>query len=190
MGFARFFYCLLNVGKTTNQQIAAPCIKENLLKNICDIVSVGEEKIVQIISDYAEPLLEDMGLELVEVQFRREGHGWVLRLFIDSPDGINVDDCAAVSREISAYLDVEDVIEHHYSLEVSSPGLERALKKRDDFIRFSGRKARVKLREPLNEQRVFVGIIQTFEDDLLTLVVDEAPVQVQFDLIAKARLSL
>jgi len=148
------------------------------------------EKIVSDIAEYADPLLGDMGLELVEVQFRREGHGWVLRLFIDSETGVTLDDCAAVSREISAWLDVEDMIDHPYHLEVSSPGLERPLTKIDDFRRFTGRKARIKLREPKDGQRVFTGTLEGVAGDCITVVADGRSVQIMFEEIARARLTL
>jgi ribosome maturation factor RimP len=153
-------------------------------------VSAGSEKIIDIIRDYAEPLLAEMELELVEIQFRREGHGWVLRLFIDSENGVTIDDCAAVSREISAYLDVEDLIEHAYHLEVSSPGLERPLKKKDDFVRFAGRNVKIKLHEPLDGQKVFTGILQGMEEGSVVLLVDDVPLRLRMDHIARARLAL
>ena len=126
-------------------------------------MSNGTEQVVAAIEEYAVSVLDSMGIELVELQFRPEGHGWVLRLYIDREEGLTIDDCAAVSREISTWLDVEELIEHAFHLEVSSPGLERPLKKVKDFERFSGRKARVKLREPLNEQKVFIGTIDEVE---------------------------
>ena len=153
-------------------------------------MSIGEEKVVSTIEEYAISVLESMGLELVEVQFRREGHGWVLRLYIDREGGLSLDDCAAVSREIATWLDVEELIEHAFHLEVSSPGLERPLKKIKDFERFAGRKARVKLRELLNEQRVFIGTIDQVDEGKVVLVVDEKPVSLLFENIAKARLVL
>jgi len=152
-------------------------------------VSNGTERVVNAVEEYAGPLLESMGTELVEVQFRCEGHGWVLRLFIDRQDGVTIDDCAAVSREISTWLDVEELIEHAYHLEVSSPGLERPLKKKKDFERFTGRKARIKLRESLGGQKVFIGTIDSVDDEKVVLVAEEGgPVGLLFDTIAKARL--
>jgi ribosome maturation factor RimP len=149
------------------------------------------EFVIEKIEEFANTLLPSMGLELVEVQFRREDQGWVLRIFIDGPEGITVDHCADVSREVSAYLDVEDLIEHHYSLEVSSPGLERPLRSLADFERFAGRKARVKLRVPINGHKVLEGVIlQTIEDGVELVLEDESTVHVLFEHIRKARLSL
>ena len=98
------------------------------------------DQLIMAIQGFAEPLLADMGMELVEVQFRREGHGWVLRLFIDKEGGVAIDDCAKVSRRNQRLSEVEDLITHAYHLEVSSPGLERPLKKREDFVRFADRR--------------------------------------------------
>ena len=123
--------------------------------------------------DFAEPLLPSMGLELVDVQFRREGHGWVLRLFIDAEEGVTLDHCADVSREVSHFLDVEDLIDHAYHLEVSSPGLERPLRSLGDFQRFPGKKARVRLHESLDGQKVFVGIIGQATEESIHLDLEE-----------------
>lgn len=148
------------------------------------------DRVTATIQGFAEPLLGDMGMELVEIQFRREGHGWVLRLFIDKEGGITIDDCAAVSREISAYLEVEDLIDHAYHLEVSSPGLERPLRKREDFIRFAERLARIKLREPINGQRVLIGTLLGLEGEMVLLEMDNETVRIDMENIAKARLTL
>jgi len=134
--------------------------------------------------------MDDMGLELVEVQFRRESGGWILRLFIDREGGVTVDDCASVSRQVSSHLEVEDCIDHAYSLEVSSPGLERPLKRKEDFIRFSGRKARVKLKEPVDGQRVFLGILGPVDGDTLTLDIEGRQMKIALDAVQRARLSL
>jgi ribosome maturation factor RimP len=148
------------------------------------------DRVTATIQGFAEPLLADMGMELVEIQFRREGHGWVLRLFIDKEEGVTIDDCAAVSREISAYLEVEDLINHAYHLEVSSPGLERPLRKREDFSRFAERLARIKLREPINGQRVLIGTLLGLEGETVLLEMDKETVRIDLENIAKARLTL
>ncbi|KGO33975.1 ribosome maturation factor RimP [Desulfobulbus sp. Tol-SR] len=139
--------------------------------------------------DFAEGLLPTMGLELVDVQFRREGHGWVLRLFIDREEGVTVDHCADVSREIGQFLDVEDLIGHPYHLEVSSPGLERPLKSMRDFQRFVGKKAKIRMHENLDGQKVFVGIIGEATEEAIQLDLEEGgKVRVAFDQIGRARL--
>ena len=152
-------------------------------------VSVGNS-IIESVKKYAAPLSTDLGLELVEVEYRREGHGWVLRIYIDSEVGVSLDDCAAVSRAVGAYLDAEDLIEHEYHLEVSSPGAERPLTKEDDYRRFAGRKVRIKMRDPLEDRRVFTGILEGLEGESVILLVDNQPVKLDLAGIAKARLAL
>ena len=147
------------------------------------------EFVIEKVQSFAEELLPTMGLELVEVQFRKEGHGWVLRLFIEGEDGVNHEHCANVSREVGDYLDVEDVIHHKYFLEVSSPGLERILRNVGEFQRFHGRRARVKLREVREGQRVFVGEITSVEGDTITLRQEDGnTVDFTYGEISKARL--
>ncbi len=150
----------------------------------------GTVGVIARVEDFIVPLLADMDVELVDIEFRREGHGWVLRLFIDRSGGVTLEDCTKVSREVSSYLEVEDPIEHAYHLEVSSPGLERPLKKERDFIRFSGRMARVKLREKRNDQRVFIGRLQGMENEEVLLEVDGRIERFLPADIARARLIL
>lgn len=155
---------------------------------------MGTDRVIKTVEDFATPLLEEMGLELVEIQFRQES-GWVLRLFIDGKDGVNVDDCASVSRQVATHLEVEDVIQHAFTLEVSSPGAERPLKRLQDFVRFAGKKIRVKLNEPVHNQRVFCGILAGVDEEKnqITLAVDDSNAQeMEIDLgtVTRARLSL
>ena len=135
-----------------------------------------------------EPVVTDLQLELVEVQFRREESGWVLRLIIDKEDGVSLDDCTGVSREIGRLLEVEDPIDQSYRLEVSSAGLERPLTQEKDYLRFRHRKAKIKTREPIDNQRVFVGTIENLHNKVLTLQTDGGEIKLPLDMIAKARL--
>jgi ribosome maturation factor RimP len=149
------------------------------------------EPVVAKVQAFAETLLPSMGLELVEVQFRLEGHGWVLRLFIDGKEGVTLDTCGRVSREVSDYLDVEDLIAQAYHLEVSSPGLERVLRTIDDCQRNIGKKVKVKLREDVVGQRVLIGILHRVEGETMELDLEEGErCQVAWNQIRKARLSL
>lgn len=149
------------------------------------------EFIVDKIEEFAEALLASMGMELVEVQFRREGHGWVLRLYIDKEGGVSLENCADVSREVSRFLDVEDLISHAYHLEVSSPGLERPLRSLADFQKFSGEKARIRLRESLDGQKVFIGTIGVATEEGISLNLESGGVvHFSIDQISKAKLSL
>ncbi len=147
--------------------------------------------IIERIQEFAEGFLPSMDLELVEVQYRQEGHGWVLRLFIDGPEGIGVEQCASVSREMNVFLDVEDIISNAFHLEVSSPGLERPLRDIADFKRFAGKKARIKVRHPVDGQKVFVGIIGDSGEDGFDLILEDAvSTYFHLDQIRKARLTL
>ncbi|MDR3089426.1 MAG: ribosome maturation factor RimP [Desulfobulbaceae bacterium] len=122
------------------------------------------------VTDFAHSLLPEMGLELFDVQFRKEGHGWVLRLFIDHPEGVSLEHCEKVSRELSAFLDVEDLIGHPYHLEVSSPGMDRPLRSPAEFAHFLGRQAKIKLHEAAADGRkVFIGEIVAVDDEAATL---------------------
>jgi ribosome maturation factor RimP len=119
-----------------------------------------DRKIVQRdIENLVGPILERNLMELVDVVYLQEAGRWVLRVFIDKPGGVNLDDCAFISHQIGDLIEVEDVIPQRYFLEVSSPGLDRVLKKEADFRRFCGEKARIKTREALNGRRNFKGRI-------------------------------
>ena len=120
--------------------------------------------LVQNVRGIADRVAAGLGLEIFDVQFRREAHGMVLRVQIDRPgpaarpeDSVSVDDCAKVSRELSAILDVEDVIPTAYTLEVSSPGLDRPLRRAADYARFAGRRAKIVLRDRVDGQTFFRG---------------------------------
>ncbi len=129
-----------------------------------------------------------MDMELVELQFQREGAGWVLRLIIDKKNGVSVDDCAAISRETGRLLEVEELIDHPYHLEVSSPGLDRPLRQEKDFLRFQGRMAKIKMKEPIDNQYVFVGKIDKVDAGSVILETDKALIQLPMNSIKKARL--
>ena len=149
------------------------------------------EGVISRIREFAESLLPAMGLELYDVQFRRENQGWVLRLTIDRIGGVSLDDCSRVSREVSDFLDVEDLIDHQYHLEVSSPGVERTLRSLAECRRFVGEKIRVKLSQERDGQKVFVGRLQEVGDGTLIVELENGAVHIlPWDEINKARLSL
>jgi len=125
---------------------------------------MGAETVVDKVRDIAARVAADRGLEIFDVQFRREAPGMVLRIQIDRPgpaasaaESVSVDDCAHVSRELSAILDVEDVVPTAYTLEVSSPGLDRPLRRPDDYRRFAGRVAKIVTRDRIDGQGFFRG---------------------------------
>ena len=140
----------------------------------------------------AEPLLAAEGLELLDVEFVREQGGWILRLFIDQPGGaVGVDECAKASHLLGPALDVEDFIPHTYSLEVSSPGLNRPLKKKEHFERVVGQKVRLKTFGPLFDppRKNYVGELKQVADAAVTVAVEGAgDFTIAFKDIAKANL--
>jgi ribosome maturation factor RimP len=155
-------------------------------------LSLMDGKRTASVADYvagmAEPILVEMGLELVEVQFRREQAGWILRLIIFRPTGITVEDCAIVSREVGNLLDVEDVIEQPYHLEVSSPGLDRPLKTARDFGRYRGQKVKVVAKTQTADHQEIIGVIGEVMEGSVTLVAGHERFEIPYDQIAKARL--
>lgn len=151
--------------------------------------------IPQRVTELAQPILASLGLELVDLEFKTAGRSHVLCLYIDKPGGVSLDDCAEVSRELSLILDVEDCISGRYTLEVSSPGLERPLKRLEDFVRFSGRLAQIKTAELLqdeqgNKRKTFLGTLQGVEGELVLLQLKEGQqARIPLDKIAKAHLA-
>lgn len=121
------------------------------------------------------PILDDLGMELVHPEYRQEGRDWVLRLFVDKPGGVTLDDCVAVSREVDAILEVEEVIHRAYRLEVSSPGLDRPLLKPGDYERFAGEWVKIKVRERIDPdqrghlRKTFSGVLLGIEGDVVTI---------------------
>ena len=133
-----------------------------------------EENLTQI-ETLILPILDDLGYELVDLQLQQDGKQLALRIFVDKPAGITLDDCVEVSREVSAILEVEDPIRSAYRLEVSSPGLDRPLKKATDFERFAGKKVRLKSKNLIDPdprgttRKTFVGTWLGVEDDNVRL---------------------
>ena len=133
--------------------------------------------------------VEAMGYELVGVElFRKGASGLVLRVYIDREDGITLDDCSAVSHQISGVLDVEDPISGAYTLEVSSPGLDRPLVRPNDFERFAGLEAKIELRESLNGRRRYRGVLAGCADAVVTIVTEDGTAALPFDEIDNAKL--
>jgi len=156
----------------------------------CEMTDPMSEAVVGTIQSMVTPILQEMDLELVDIFYRREQGGWVLRLIIDRENGVTLDDCTAVSREVSQLLDIEDIIEQVYNLEVSSPGLDRPLKSIGDFQRFTGRKAKVTTMEPIQGNQVFIGRINKVEDELIILEVGQQELSIPFSEVARARLEV
>ena len=135
-----------------------------------------------------EPVVVDMGYQLIEIEYHPNPNYGVLRLYIDKDSGIEVDDCSAVSRQISAILDVEDPVPGKFNLEVSSPGMDRPLRRLEDFQRFSGEVVKLKTSMPFEGQRNFKGQLIGVEDDLIIIECENKEVRLPVTAIDKARL--
>ena len=150
--------------------------------------------VVARVTELAEPLAASLGLELAEVEYRQEGRQMVLRLYIDKDGGVTLEDCSAVSRELTEILDVEDFIQGHYNLEVSSPGLNRPLKKPSDFERYTGRLVKIRTFEPLaddagNMRKTFLGELLGLSDSIVRLKLNEGQTaSIPLGKVAKANL--
>lgn len=124
-----------------------------------------EKKVLPLL----EPIVEEKGLELVDVEFVKEGANWYLRIYIDKDGGVTIDDCEAVSRLLEEKLDAADPIEQAYILEVSSPGIDRPLKKASDFEKYCGEIIDVKLYQPKNGKKQFQGKLLGMTDGVISL---------------------
>ena len=153
---------------------------------------MGKGSVTESIEELVTPITEENRLELVDVEYKKEGKNWFLRIYIDKEGGVTVDDCTRVSREIEDLIDVEEVVPTSYVLEVSSPGLDRPLKKEKDFLRFKGKRAHVTTYTPIHvhEQKNFKGTIRDFQEDILFLDIDSQSVEIPKNQIAKAKLEI
>jgi ribosome maturation factor RimP len=148
-------------------------------------------EVVSRVRALAQPILDEDGLELVEVEFRREAQGWILRLYMDRPGGVTLEDCQRVSEQLGDHLDVEDLIDHPYALEVSSAGLDRPLARDADFVRFVGKAARITTHEPIQGQRNFRGRLAGMAGEAVLLdLPDGRQASIPRGQIAKARLEI
>jgi ribosome maturation factor RimP len=120
---------------------------------------VSGKEIIEKIEKVLAPILQEDRLELLDMDFRPSGKRWLVRVYIEKEGGVTIGDCARVNRELGRILDVEDFIDHPYTLEVSSPGLTRPLKKREDFERYKGRRCRIVTKEPIEGRNDFSGEI-------------------------------
>lgn len=133
---------------------------------------MAKKKVEEIAAEMVQPIVDALTFELVDVEYLKEGANWYLRVFIDKPGGIAIDDCQTVSEQLSDKLDETDPIKQSYILEVSSPG-ERPLKKERDFERFKGERVEVKLYQPLNGKKIFEGELLGLTGDIFEIKTDE-----------------
>ena len=144
--------------------------------------------IAEQVIDLAEPILEGMGFELVDIAYLCERGRWTLRLFIDKEKGVTLDDCAMVSGELGDLIESRDLVPHKYVLEVSSPGINRPLRKEKDFVRVVGQKVKIRTLRPVKGCRNFTGILRDVQNGTLVLEMEGQRLAMHLNEIDKANL--
>jgi ribosome maturation factor RimP len=149
-----------------------------------------ERETERIVSEILEPIVTSQGMELIDVEYKREPRGWVLRIYIDKQGGVSLDDCVSVSNEVGTVLDVEDVLQSPYTLEISSPGLNRVLKKEEDFERFKDKLVRIRTREAIGQRKNFRGRLLGCVNRLVQIEVGGQVFRITLSNVAKANLEI
>ena len=149
-------------------------------------------KIESFITQLATPLVAELGLKLWDVTYTKEAGQWFLRIFIDKEGGVSIDDCEKFTRLIDPIIDEHDPIPHSYMFEVSSAGLERSLKRPEDFLQFLGHKVEIKLYKAQDGIKLHLGTLLTFADDIITIETEEEQITKEFSYkdVASAKLRL
>ncbi|MCY8917260.1 ribosome maturation factor RimP [Bacillus atrophaeus] len=152
------------------------------------------KKVIDTAREMAQPIADNLQLELVDIEFVKEGQNWFLRVFIDSDNGVDIEECAKVSELLSEKLDEADPISQNYFLEVSSPGAERPLKKKADFDRSLGKNVYIKTYEPIDGVKVFEGELAEFDGQTVTVEMTiktrKKRIDIPYEKIANARLAV
>ncbi len=150
-----------------------------------------EKKLLQKLEDLAKPVIEGEGLILYDTEYKREKTGWVVRYYIFRQDGyVSIDDCVRVSRQLNTLLDVEDLIDHPYNLEVSSPGMERFLRKIEHFEMAIGETVKLKTKEVVDGRKTFTGKVVSIEGKNIILKEDKKKFSIDIDNIQDAKLQI
>ncbi|MFS0865067.1 ribosome maturation factor RimP [Fredinandcohnia sp. 179-A 10B2 NHS] len=152
------------------------------------------KKVTQTVEELVIPILSDLQMELVDVEYVKEGKDWFLRVFIDSDKGVDIEDCGTVSEKLSEKLDEIDPIPYNYFLEVSSPGAERPLKKESDFHKAIGKQVYVKTYEPIEGTKIFEGELSSFDGNTVIITVTvktrKKTIEIPYEKVASARLAV
>lgn len=151
---------------------------------------MDNHSVIDKVRSLAKGVADANGVELVDVKLLGRGSNTILRVFIDREGGISLNDCATVSRDIEALLDVESPITHGYTLEVSSPGIDRPLKKIEDFVRYKGKKARIVIDGLIENQSFFVGYLKEVRGEEILIELEKKTVAIPHGMIKKARLEI
>ena len=149
-----------------------------------------EAEVERAVSEVVEPIVISHGMELIDVEYRREAGGWVLRIYIDKEGGVTLNDCVLVNNEAGPVIDVEDLIQSPYTLEVSSPGLNRILKKERDFERFKDRSVKIRTRDVMGKRKNFRGRLLGCTKGLIQVEVGGQVLDIPLSNVAKANLEL
>ena len=151
-------------------------------------------KVAEVVETLVTPIVNEIGLELVDIEYVKEGREWFLRVYIDKDNGVDIEDCGIVSEKLSEKLDAIDPIPHNYFLEVSSPGAERPLKKDKDFEKSIGKNVFIKTYEPIDGEKAFEGILTQFDGETVTVEVKiktrKKTMVIPYDKVANARLAV
>lgn len=147
------------------------------------------KSVVKRVEQLAEPIMAEFGFELVDVEYLKEGAHWYLRVYIDKEGGVDIDDCAAVSYKLSDNLDKENIIPQAYMLEVSSPGIERPLKKKEDYEKYKGELVSVYTEEPYQGYKQFTGYLKGLHDEKVVLEYEGDEVAIPLELVERAHLT-
>jgi len=157
-------------------------------------MAVSEENVVRSIEEAATPIAKALGVELVEVKCHGRGTGTIVRVTIDKPGGVGIDDCEQLHQSLTRALDVVDPVPHAYRLEISSPGLDRPLKNRQDFQRALGKLVRITLLQPVRGEWVVVGRLSAVQDEDITLAIrtrsGERDLPLPWNILAKSKLEV
>ncbi|MFJ7729028.1 ribosome maturation factor RimP [Neobacillus sp. NPDC097160] len=151
-------------------------------------------KVTEVVEELAAPIFQELGLDLVEIEYVKEGKNWYLRVYIDKDAGVDIEDCGLVSERLSEKLDEIDPIPHNYFLEVSSPGAERPLKKEKDIEKAIGKNVYIKTYEPINGEKSFEGTLLEFDGQQLKIEVKiktrKKIIEIPYEKVANARLAV
>lgn len=151
-------------------------------------------KVTDVVEELVSPIINELGLELVEIEYVKEGKSWFLRVYIDNDNGVDIEDCGVVSERLSEKLDEVDPIPHNYFLEVSSPGAERPLKKDKDFQKAIGKNVFIKTYEPIDGEKTFEGKLLEFDGEQIKLEVKiktrKKTIDIPYVKVANARLAV
>ncbi len=148
------------------------------------------QEVINKLTMLAEEVADDNDVEVVDVELLGSGRKSILRVFIDREGGVGLDDCRKVSRQLEALLDVEDPIPGSYTLEVSSPGIDRPLKKIEDFVKYKGRKVKIVTKDKIDNQNYFVGTIHNVQNSDVMIELKKKTISVPFETIKKATLEI